>query len=235
MDAQLLQEGPSTDTSNRGIHRSAVLTIDLNIHAKNDSWFQDATDTSQHIATEVPRHFKNCVNLERQTAAGGVDLYHIRGDSSIPPPRPQTASCPPSSSSHSGDNSTDIFDLLLDISEPLPKFPPGVTWVNSCVSARKGSSHRLFTTTTTSQQPFLVTVQMYNTNDIEEVLEQDKPLLAVVSACLHLSPTSPVLKILDDLFVTAEEETLSRIYIATLICVSTAVYVSLLSMLTQNG
>lgn len=46
---------------------------------------------------------------------------------------------------------------------------------------------------------------MYNTNDIEEVLERDKPLLAVVSACLHLSPASPVLKILDDLFITAAE------------------------------
>lgn len=74
MDAQLLQERPSTNTSNRGIHSSAVLTTDLNIHAKNDSWFQNATDASQHIATEVLRHLKNCVNLERQTAAGGVDL-----------------------------------------------------------------------------------------------------------------------------------------------------------------
>jgi hypothetical protein len=98
--------------------------------------------------------------------------------------------------------------ILFDISEPLPQPPPGVTWVNSCVSARKGRTHRLFTLTT-AQQPVELHISLYNTNDIEGVRERDKPFYAAAAANLNLANTSPVLKILYALFVTAAEEILA--------------------------
>jgi hypothetical protein len=106
------------------------------------------------------------------------------------------------------DINPDLFDLLFDVSTPIPQQPPGVTWVNSCVSARKGTSHRLFTLTT-SQQPFELHVQLYNTGDIQGVPERDKPFHAAAARNLNLAATSPVLKILDALFNMAAEEILS--------------------------
>ena len=94
--------------------------------------------------------------------------------------------------------------MLFDVSSPLQP-PPCVTWVNSCLSARKGTTHRLFTLTT-AQQPFEIHIQIYNTSEIEGVPERDKPFLAAAAANLNLAATSPVLKILDALFITAAEE-----------------------------
>jgi hypothetical protein len=102
----------------------------------------------------------------------------------------------------------DLFDLLVDVSTPLPQPPPGVTWVNSCVSARKGTTHRLFTLTT-NQQPVELHVQLYNTIDIEGVPERNKRFYAAAAANLNLAGTSPVLKILDALLLTAAEEILA--------------------------
>lgn len=196
-DVQLLAEWSSTDTSNHCYRKNVTLSRDINIQAKKYCWFQEATDSSQQIASEVQRHFKNCVQLQQQTATEGLDLYPIRGE-----PQPTSPSQPTSPQS---DNNPDMFDLLLDISEPLPQPPPGVTWVNSCVSAREGTSHRLFTLTS-SQQPFEVHFQLYNTSDIEGLPERDKPFHTAASACQHLFATSPVLKIIDALLITAAEK-----------------------------
>lgn len=98
--------------------------------------------------------------------------------------------------------------MLFDVSTPIPQPPPAVTWVNSCVSARKGKPHRLFTLTT-AKQPFELHIQLYNTGDIEGVRERHKPFYAAAVANVNLGATSPVFKILDVLFITAAEEILS--------------------------
>ena len=159
-----------------------------------------------------------CIRFFSTNSFGSPTLFHkvcgtsktdrgrrIRLTSNWGEPQPTSASRPTSPLS---DINPDIFDLLFDISEPLPQPPPGVTWVNSSVSARKWRSHRLFTLTT-SQQQFEVHVQLYNTSDIEGLPESEKPFHTAAFACLHLPATSPVLKISDALFITAAEEILS--------------------------
>jgi hypothetical protein len=76
------------------------------------------------------------------------------------------------------------------------------------VSARKGTTHRLFTLTT-NQQPIELHIQLYNTIDIEGAPERHKPFYAAAAANLNLAGTSPVLKILDALLLTAAEEILA--------------------------
>ena len=197
VDARLLVDGPSTDTTNRGYRRYVMLSTDINVQAKHDCWFRDASISSQKVASEVLRYFSRCVQLQ-QAAVEGAELYPI-GDENERLPEASTSN----QSSPANDPNIDLFDLLFDVSSPLQP-PPGVTWVNSCLSARKGTTHRLFTLT--AQQPFEVHIQIYNTSEIEGVPERDKPFLAAAAANLNLAATSPVLKILDALFITAAEE-----------------------------
>ena len=204
VDARLLADGPSTNTFNRGYRKYIMLSTDINVAAKHDNWFRDASISSQKVASEVLRYFSRCMQLLQQTAVEGVELYPI-GDDEEQRLQGASASNPPSPAN---DSNIDLFDLLFDVSSPLPQPPPGVTWVNSCVSARKVTTHRLFTLTT-AQRPFELHVQLYNTNDIEGVPERDKPFYTAVAANLHLPTSSPVLKILDALFITAAEEILA--------------------------
>ena len=66
VDAKLLVEGASTDTSNRGYRKYVMLSTDLNIQAKKDCWFSDASDSSQDVASEVLRYLTRCVQLQKQ-------------------------------------------------------------------------------------------------------------------------------------------------------------------------
>jgi hypothetical protein len=62
---------------------------------------------------------------------------------------------------------------------------------------------------TTAQQPVELHIQLNNTNDIEGVPERNKAFYAAASANLNLAGTSPVLKILNALLLTAAEEILA--------------------------
>jgi hypothetical protein len=202
VDTRQLAEEAATDTSNRGYRKHVFLSTDINIQAKNNCWFRDASTSSQKIASDVLQYFTRCVQLQ-QTAVEGIELYPIGGDDEQ---QQATTSNPPSAAN---DSTIHLFDLLVDVSTPLPQPPPGVTWVNSCVSARKGTTHRLFTLTT-AQQPVELHVQLYNTIDIEGVQERNKIFYAAAAASLNLAATSPVLKILDALLITAAEEILAE-------------------------
>ena len=130
VDARLLADGPSTSTSNRGYRKYVMLSTDINMAAMHDNWFRDASISSQKVASEVLRYFVRCMQLLQQTAVEGVNLYPIGGDEDEQRPQGASASNPPSPAN-------DLFDLLFDISSPLPQPPPGVTWVNSCVCTER--------------------------------------------------------------------------------------------------
>jgi hypothetical protein len=133
VDARLLADGASTDTSNRVYRKHVLLSTDINIQAKNDCWFRDASTSSQKIASEILRYFTRCVQLQQQTAVEGIELYPIGEDDEEEQQQQAYTSNPPSPAN---DPNIDLFDLLFDVSTPIPQPPPGVTWVNSCVSAR---------------------------------------------------------------------------------------------------
>jgi hypothetical protein len=102
--------------------------------------------------------------------------------------------------------SRSLFSTLREVSQ-LPPSQSGISHVSSYISAREGGNQRTYSLTT-EEQPFLLKMRCYKTQDLEGVPERDQWKKAYADITMHFSATSQVHQRLEQLFGTAASEVL---------------------------